>query len=383
MKKIFTFAAVFLFAASMNAQTLTFGEGATGNQTYGEGDLTLTVAGWDGNHSATSGRYFGTVEENAKVVGMIASGGKLDGTNRSLVINSTYSGTIDLYVCSSSSSAERDVTVGAQVKSTSKTSYTPEGSESARDVYGILSFDITYGTTQVTTNGAIYIYKAVFTSNGETAPAARDTLASYVQEVKVGSFVATASDASKVSLAYSTKYNANKTSCTAITFATSVVVTDHVPTDYYVKVTPAEGGFKAGDVIDFQPFTGMSTTDYTGTKRGNIRIYAGSDTSVSQIYETAATETDKTDVTDGHEVAGDVKVHTYTLTADCDALYFGRTGNTRVNVLTFNVTRAKEEGPTTAIDNTFAAPKAMKTIENGQIVIIRDGVRYDITGRQL
>lgn len=27
--------------------------------------------------------------------------------------------------------------------------------------------------------------------------------------------------------------------------------------------------------------------------------------------------------------------------------------------------------------------KAIKTIENGRVVIIRDGVRYDITGRKL
>lgn len=383
MRKIFTFAAAVLFAAGMNAQTLTFGEGSTGGQTYGESDFTLTVAGWDGNHSATSGRYFGTVEENAKEVGMIASGGKLDGTNRSMIFNSTYSGTLELYVCSSASS-ERDVTVGAQVKSTSRASYTPEDSESERVVYGILSFDIKYGTTQVTTNGAIYIYKVVFTSNGEQAPAPRDTLASYVQEVKAGSFVANASDdASKVSLAYATKYNANSTACTAITFTTSIVVTDNVATDYYVKVTPAEGGFKAGDVIDFQPFTVMSATDYAGnSKKGNIRIYAGSDTNVSQIYETAATDTDKSDVTDGHEVAGDVKVHTYTLTADCDALYFGRTGNTRVNVLSFYVTREQED-PSTAIETIETATKAVKLIENGRVVILRDGVRYNILGGRL
>ena len=383
MKKIFSFAAAILFAASMNAQTITFGEGSTGAQTYGEGDFTLTVAGWDGNHSATSGRYFGTVEENAKVIGMIASGGKLDGTNRSFVINSTYSGTLELYVCSSSNDTQRDVTIGAQVQSTSKTSYTPEGSESARDVYGILSFDIQYGATQVTTNGAIYIYKAVFTSNGEQAPAARDTVAAYVQGQEVGTFTLTATDATKASLAFSTKYNANKTACTAITFGSSIVVTDHVPTDYYVKVVPADGGFKAGDVIDFQPFTTMSTSDYAGTKRGNIRVYAGSDTNASQVYETAATETDKTDVTDGHEVAGDVKVHTYTLTADCDALYFGRTGNTRVNVLSFVVTRAQEEGPATAIENTEVSNKAIKFIENGQLFILREGKVFSVTGARV
>lgn len=378
MQKIFSFAAALLFAASINAQTLTFGDGATGNQTYGDETFAVTVAGWDGNHSATSGRQFGTLDDNKKEVGMIASGGKLDGTNRSMNIVSTYSGTVDLYMCSSSGSSERDVTVNGVVKQTAKLGQNVE----SKDVYAVLSFDINYGTTSVTTNGAVYLYKVVFTSNGESAPDPRDTVASYIQGIQHGSFVATSvAETGKVDLAFSTKYNANKTSCTAITFAKSMSVVDNAPSDYYVKVT-AEGGFQVGDVIDFQPFTSMSADDYAGTKYANIRIYGGNDTNVSLLYETAATASDKSDVTDGHEVAGDVKWHQYTLTADCDALYFGRSGGTRINVLSFIVTRDLEEEPT-AINSVTgnSSPVTHKVIENGRIVIIRDNVRYDITGK--
>ena len=41
------------------------------------------------------------------------------------------------------------------------------------------------------------------------------------------------------------------------------------------------------------------------------------------------------------------------------------------------------EATPTAIDNTNAAAKAVKAIENGRLVIIKNGVRYDITGAEL
>jgi len=386
MRKIFSFFAAVLFAASMNAQTITFGEGSTGDQTYGEGDFTMTVAGWDGNHSATSGRYFGTLEQSSKVTGMIAAGGKIDGNTRSWSIKSTYSGTVELYVCSSSDSAERDITVNGVVKQTANLGKNIED----KTVYSIVSFDITYGNTAITTNGAVYIYKVVFTSNGESAPIVeeRDTVAAYVQGIVKGDFVATTTESdAKVVLEYATKYNKNKTNCTAMTFTSSITASKDTLTNHYCMITPAEGTFKAGDIVTFQPFTVMGTTDYEGAKYGNIRMLGGGLVGeaykATKLYETASTSADKSDVTDGHEQEGDIKVHTYTLTADCDALFIGRTGNTRVNVLSFVVTRAKSETPTAieAIDT--PAAKAIKRIENGRIVIIRDNVRYDITGRKL
>lgn len=44
---------------------------------------------------------------------------------------------------------------------------------------------------------------------------------------------------------------------------------------------------------------------------------------------------------------------------------------------------AKLANPTTAIDNTTLRTPSVKTIENGQLVIIRDGVKYNAMGIQL
>ena len=52
----------------------------------------------------------------------------------------------------------------------------------------------------------------------------------------------------------------------------------------------------------------------------------------------------------------------------------------------FNVTDiviVMKEGPSTAIDNTVLGEKAVKTFENGQLVIIKNGVKYNAMGAQL
>ena len=48
-----------------------------------------------------------------------------------------------------------------------------------------------------------------------------------------------------------------------------------------------------------------------------------------------------------------------------------------------NATVAKLANPTTAIDNTTFRTPSVKTIENGQLVIIRDGVKYNTMGVKL
>ena len=48
-----------------------------------------------------------------------------------------------------------------------------------------------------------------------------------------------------------------------------------------------------------------------------------------------------------------------------------------------NATVAKLANPTTAIDNTTLRTPSVKTIENGQLVIIRDGVKYNAMGVKL
>ena len=58
----------------------------------------------------------------------------------------------------------------------------------------------------------------------------------------------------------------------------------------------------------------------------------------------------------------------------------------RVGTAEFNVTDVvivMEEGPSTAIENTVMGEKAIKTFENGQLVIIKNGIKYNAMGAQL
>ena len=48
-----------------------------------------------------------------------------------------------------------------------------------------------------------------------------------------------------------------------------------------------------------------------------------------------------------------------------------------------NVYFFKGSGSGTAIDNTDAEVKAIKVIENGQLVIIKNGVKYNVAGQQV
>jgi len=178
---------------------------------------------------------------------------------------------------------------------------------------------------------------------------AQQTVVSYDQGVVTGNFETNGT----CTLDYSSKIDANTVAVTAMTFPNSIktaVAEDGTitPTENYVKVTPAEGGFKAGDVVAFQPYTQMSTDQYTGgSKYANVVVYAGSDASIAQVYNTNSSAEDHSAVTDGHEVAGEVNTHTFSLEADAEALYLGRQGNTRISVFTFSVTRSE----TTGLDN--------------------------------
>ena len=40
-----------------------------------------------------------------------------------------------------------------------------------------------------------------------------------------------------------------------------------------------------------------------------------------------------------------------------------------------------KEGATTAIDNAYAKANAVKRIENGQLIIIKNGIRYNVAGQ--
>ena len=199
-----------------------------------------------------------------------------------------------------------------------------------------------------------------------------DTLAAYNQGVLKGNFAATAAD-----LAYTSgKDNKNSTTCTAITFANSMVSGGNYVN--YVDITPAEAftdGFKAGDIIYVQPFTSMSTVQFTNSdnsnKYANIVLRQITGETISAEINLTGSAVGALTVTDGHEETGDPKVFDYTLTEDCETLRIGRQGNARISILSFYVIRRTlvDPGTTTAIENTTN--------------VVKNGIMYNILGQQV
>ena len=170
---------------------------------------------------------------------------------------------------------------------------------------------------------------------------------------------------------YTSKYNSNSTSCTVITLPNSYSSTkDGVTTHCYVEVS-VEGGFKAGDSLTIQPFTSMSTSDFTGGKKyANIELRPVTGDVVGSAVNLTGSAAGALTVTDGHEEAGEPKTFGYVLPADCDKFRLARQGGTRINILSFSVIRRtlNDPGTTTAVENT-------QTIKNG--------IMYNILGQQV
>ena len=63
----------------------------------------------------------------------------------------------------------------------------------------------------------------------------------------------------------------------------------------------------------------------------------------------------------------------------------GDGSNSKIYIAYIKVLREKEQDPgtPTAIDDVKEASKAVKTIENGQVIILRDGVKYNLLGVRL
>lgn len=154
-------------------------------------------------------------------------------------------------------------------------------------------------------------------------------------------------DASKDNAQVTQKYNSNSTTVNVITFTSSIGYS----AGEFNHAIKLEGDFKKGDVVTLQPFTNMSTNDFTGgSKYANIVI---KDAANTELFTTGGTATEKT-VTDGHEEAGDPKEFTYTLTADQSVLYFGRSGNTRISVIKIVVERPQKSATVTVGDAKYA-----------------------------
>ena len=155
-------------------------------------------------------------------------------------------------------------------------------------------------------------------------------------------------DAAQVSYA-TVKIHENTDAVNCIKFGKSYKYAES--DEYYYAKLAIEGGFKAGDVITI---AGV----YSNDAEKNAAIAFRSDpTSTEALWVTE-------NFINGKKDAAEPVEQTYTLTADAEALYIGRSGNTGTCVTLLKVTRG-----TTAIENVK--------------VQTADGVMYNLAGQKV
>lgn len=158
-----------------------------------------------------------------------------------------------------------------------------------------------------------------------------------------------------------------------VTFKKSALYTDDtkaVISDYYMAITPANGGFKAGDVVHI---TGCINNKEVDTKKGAVNIYSS--------LEAASLIKTTEDFANTYDTSVTPVEQTVTLTADCESLIISRSGNTATCILDLKVIRGESSGETSiSLTEAAKAQKPVKRIENGQLIIELNGKKYTASG---
>lgn len=170
------------------------------------------------------------------------------------------------------------------------------------------------------------------------------------------------------------KYDNNSTEVPALKFASSYKGTlknkagkdsvdvngNKVQTLNYAELT-VTGGFKKDDVVKYKACYNTSTAK-------DVQLWV-LDADENEIHLSEK-------VVNGRDENSGLTEGSFKLTADLASMRLARSGGSALFVVSFTV----ERGSGTAIDNTEAEVKAVKTFENGQLVIIKNGVKYNATG---
>jgi len=126
------------------------------------------------------------------------------------------------------------------------------------------------------------------------------------------------------------KIHNNADQIPAIKFGSSYVYAD----GKWLAIKPAEGGFKAGDVVSVAAVFSNDATD--GSKYAQVDIYAADGATRLMRGEP---------VVNGKKTADDPVIETLVLEADQDSLFFGRYGNTGMFITLLKVERAAGDEP--------------------------------------
>ena len=140
-----------------------------------------------------------------------------------------------------------------------------------------------------------------------------------------------------------------------------------------------EGGNPAGTIYN-KTAIDLKTITILQFNEKEFKLAAGN--AIDDLAEIAKPEaetvTETIKIIDGEEEA-DFEIELHKFVFNLNGKKFFKIENVDNN--TIYIRSIAIDDSATAIDNTVIAPKAVKLIENGQLVIIRDGVRYNSVGQ--
>lgn len=167
----------------------------------------------------------------------------------------------------------------------------------------------------------------------------------------------------------------NNESVNCIKFGKSAAYADEAKTtisDFYAAIKPANGTFKAGDVIHI---TGC-INNKDASKHGAITVYS----SLQEADKVATTE----DFANTSDTSVNPVEQTIKLTADCESLILTRSGNTATCILALTVVRGEASGETAiSIVEAAKAQKPQKRVENGRIIIVKGDNTFNASGARI
>ncbi|MCQ2341823.1 MAG: hypothetical protein MJZ48_05165, partial [Paludibacteraceae bacterium] len=159
----------------------------------------------------------------------------------------------------------------------------------------------------------------------------------------------------------------------AVKFSNSFVSTkDDVTTINYIAISPAQGGFQAGDSI---VVVGYIKSGDSG-KHGAVAVYTSNSEQATAIYTSADfmdSEVDETNMP---------SAQSFVLTEDVDTLYLARSGNTSTYLLEIKVYR-KQDSEVAALQSTILRSSATKLMHNGHIYLRHNERTYSIHGQRM
>ena len=169
-------------------------------------------------------------------------------------------------------------------------------------------------------------YGCIYVAANEEQPEQPEMTAIYDWVGEIGTTIIGASNVTLENV----KIHTNTDNVPAIKFASSYVYAD----GKYIAIKPANGGFKAGDVLSVAAvFSNSSDAKYA-----QVDVYAAD--AATRLFRS-----DSASTINGRTKAGDPIVQTYTLASDQDSLLLGRYGNTNLFITLLKVERAAGEEP--------------------------------------